>query len=197
MATAQIFSVPIGSQLTSAIGADDDADKNDFTVIISWDENTTGLTQSNLSVNNGASIQSLEGQNSTYICTIRPPTTAAVITFTIAQNAVNEGNTETTLDIRVSTAFPDSDVVEPTQLFAHGLSNEQGIALTPTRVLISTSTAQSQMTIEKFTHSGTQQSGESASISGTSIFPGDIDVINGDILVSNRAGAGGGRIPTY
>ena len=61
MATAQIFSVPIGSQLTSAIGADDDADKNDFTVIISWDENTTGLTQSNLSVNNGASIQSLEG----------------------------------------------------------------------------------------------------------------------------------------
>ena len=95
------------------------------------------------------------------------------------------------MDIRVSTAFPDSDVVEPTQLFAHGLSNEQGIALTPTRVLISTSTAQSQMTIEKFTHSGTQQSGESASISGTSIFPGDIDVINGDILVSNRAGAGG------
>ena len=38
-ASVEILNVPIGSVLTSFIGANDEADKNDFTVLLLWDEN--------------------------------------------------------------------------------------------------------------------------------------------------------------
>ena len=38
-ASVEILNVPIGSVLTSSIGANDEADKNDFTVLLLWGEN--------------------------------------------------------------------------------------------------------------------------------------------------------------
>ena len=183
MASFTIHPIPVGSQLTSAIGTDDDADKNDFEVLIVADENVTDLAQSDISVNNGASIVSLEGKNSVYIATVRPPTTAAVVTFTIAADAVAEGNLEATHDIRVSTYFPDADAESPTSLFTHGLSNVGGIAVTPTRILVSQTNS---LSLQVYTHSGTHLTGETLTLSTMGLGFSNrtqLDTINGDILV--------------
>ena len=59
--------------------------------------------------------------------TIRPPTTAAVITMTIAADAFTEGNAETSQDIRVSTSFLMRMPKTPTQLFTLTFPRENGL----------------------------------------------------------------------
>ena len=101
-ASVEILNVPIGSVLTSFIGANDEADKNDFTVLLLWGENVD-LTQSDISVSAGSSIVAFEGANSVYKVQVRPPQTAGTVTVTIAANAVAEGNAQTSKDIEVVT----------------------------------------------------------------------------------------------
>ena len=86
----------------TAVGVDDLDDKNDFTVIIPFDKNVNGLTESDIAVeavdSNGdsqdVSIQDFEGQNSVYELTVRPPSVGGqgTVTISIPEDAVNEGN---------------------------------------------------------------------------------------------------------
>ena len=182
-----LLTIPSGSQFTSTIASDEDADKNDFTALILTSENGTGLTESNITLSSGTLV-SLKGKGVSWEATIRPPETAAAITLTIAADAFTEGNAETSLDIRVSTFFPDADAESPTSLFTHGLSSVRGIAVTPTRILVSQTTPKS---LQVYTHSGTHQTGET--LTGFTGNPlSQIDTINGDLLVyhfSNESGA--------
>jgi len=108
MATVEILSIPLGSQLTSTIGRNDEADKNDFPILLIFSENVD-LTQSDISVSAGSSIVAFEGKHSVYTATLRPPQTAGLVTVTVNRNAVSQGNPRTTKNIRVSTTFPDTD----------------------------------------------------------------------------------------
>ena len=140
-ASVEILNIPIGSVLTSSIGANDEADKNDFTVLLLWGENVD-LTQSGISVSAGSSIVAFEGANSVYMVRVRPPQTAGTVTVTVVANAVDPGNPQTSKSIRLSTTFPDADAETTTQAFTHGLptvfltSGPTGIAVTPTRIII-------------------------------------------------------------
>lgn len=187
MATAQIFTSPIGSQFTSAIQSGESEDKNDFSVFISWDSNVTNFTQSDCSVNNNASIVSFEGENSVYTATVRPEADVeSVITFTIAADSVNEGNPLTTQDIRVSTSFPDADAEGLVSLFSHGVSSPGGITVTPTRILILRvrDGFGANETLYKFTHAGVEQTSERVSDNFAEGAGGKIDYINGDIFIA-------------
>ena len=138
-ATFQILPIPSGSQFTQSIGADDDDDLNDFRALIVADQNVTGLAEVDITLSTGYSLQSFEGQNSVHALTIRPPETAGTCTVTIGADVVTEGNAETSLDIRVSTSFPDDDAETPTQLFTltfPGRLVSRGMTITPTRILI-------------------------------------------------------------
>ena len=153
---------PSGSQFTSTIGSGEPDSKNDFAVFISLDSNGTGLTLDNLSVSHG-SIVAVEGSGATWKATVRPPETAvAALTFTVAANAFSEGNTETSKDIRISTTFPDADAEVPTELFTVSLSAVAGIAVSPTRILISNNDD-----IYFYDHSGTEQASEELQIGRT------------------------------
>ena len=134
MATFDIYTDPIGSQLTSTIASSENADKNDFPVFIVASENVNGLALGDLSVDDDdALVVSLEGENSVHRAVIRPPETAGVLTLTIAENAVTEGNPETTQTIRISTSFPDADAEQFTQI-ASGILGS-GIAHTQNRLV--------------------------------------------------------------
>ena len=61
-ASVEILNVPIGSVLTSSIGANDEADKNDFTVLLIFSENVANLTESGITLSAGATLVSLEGR---------------------------------------------------------------------------------------------------------------------------------------
>ena len=158
-ASVEILNIPIGSVLTSSIGANDEADKNDFTVLLLWGENVD-LTQSGISVSAGSSIVAFEGANSVYMVRVRPPQTVGTVTVTVVANAVAEGNPEITKDIRVSTRFPDADAETPTELFTHSFSNEKGIAVTSNRIIINNSPSNSSISLVKLTHAGVQQTSE-------------------------------------
>ena len=138
----EILTEPIGSQYVQSIGANDPATLNDFAVYIVSSENATGMEQSHLSVSSSSNIVSFEGRNSVWKAIIRPPQTAGVVTLTVAQNAVSEGNPETSKDIRVSTSFPDTDAETPTELLTHayfsGITYRRAIAVSPTRIYILT-----------------------------------------------------------
>lgn len=108
MPKLSIYTVPIGSQLTSRISNNEKAEKNDFPIFITADGNVT-LERSDINLSSGYSIQAFEGKGCTYRAMIRPPTTAGVLTVSIAKNAVIEGNPAVSKDIRVSTQFPDAD----------------------------------------------------------------------------------------
>ena len=180
MATFEIITIPIGSQFTQTIGTDDADDLNDFSVLIIANENVTGLVQSSLSVSSG-SVVSLTGEKSVWEVVIRPPETAEVLTFTIAADAVAEGNAETEKDIRISTSFPDADAETPTELFSLNLSIAVGIAVLPTRILISSS-----HDIHFYTHDGIEQTAERMNIQ----LSGALDAFNDDFLFCNgSAGA--------
>ena len=196
-----LHTVPTGSQFTSTIDKSVDPpepdDKNDFKVRILLDSNGTGLTFSNLSVSEG-SIVALEGSNAVWEATVRPPETAvAALTFTVAANAFSEGNTETTLDIRVSTSFPDDDAEAPTEVFSHSLdvanTNIRGIAATPTGIVISTfsTIGQEYLTLHSLGFSGTLLDSQEVT-SVRAAFNRDrhgLDYFNGDYLLGGTGGA--------
>ena len=138
--TLTIQQIPIGSQLTGTIGADDPDDQNDFQVQILTSENGTGLTESNITLSSGTLV-ALTGKGASWQATIRPPETAAVITLTVAADAFTEGNVETSKDIRVSTSFPDDDAEAPTLLFNTNLSGLTGITVSPTRIYVCSGSA--------------------------------------------------------
>ena len=183
--TLTITTIPIGSILTSTIASDEPETKNDFRVLILLDANGTGLTESGITFSTGASLVSLTSSKSVWEAIIRPPETAAVITLTVAADAFTEGNAETSLDIRVSTSFPDADAEVPTTLFTHGISNTQveGITVTSQRIIIGRQPANTQITLLKYLHDGTAQTGETVTYTHSNILTfNGIDGFNGDIL---------------
>ena len=90
--------------------------------------NGTGLTEDGITlsavdssdddISDDVSLVSLTGSKSVWEATIRPPEEESTVTFVVDTDAFDEGNTETSQDIRVSTAFPDDDAEDTTQLFA-------------------------------------------------------------------------------
>ena len=196
--TLTITTIPIGSILTSTIASDELDSKNDFRVRIALDDNGTGLTEDGITFSTGASLVSLTGSKSVWEAIIRPPVTAGTLTITVATDAFSEGNAETSKDIRVSTSFPDADAESSTTLFAHSLtvfsggSGGGGLFVTPTRIFIGWEPFNTRITIRKFTHDGTAQTGDLSYTHGSILSPERIDVINGDILV-DAAGGGSTR----
>ena len=117
MATVEIIPIPLGSQLVKNIGTNDPEDLNDFTVLLVFDGNITGLTEADITLSAGTTLVSLEGRNSVWKAVVRPPQTAGTVTVTVAANAVAEGNAQTSKDIAVVTNYPDADAETPTLLF--------------------------------------------------------------------------------
>lgn len=173
--TFEIISIPLGSQFIERIDTDDPEDLNDFSVLIVASDNTTGLTESDITVsavdsaNRTVSITllSFEGENSVWLLSVRPPDRFAylhsnfggtpktgLLTVRIAANAVDQGNAETSKDIRMSTAFPDTNAETPTVLISGG--NFKGVTVTPTRILV----AHHWEGLRFYTHSGTQLASE-------------------------------------
>lgn len=209
MANLSIQEIPMGSQLVSTIGTNDTPDKNDFEILILSDENVTGLTESSITLSSGATLVSLTGKHAVWQAVVRPPQTSGIVTVTVAENAVAEGNAETTKDIRVTRFFPDADAETPTLLFNHNLSyafrsgegtNGRGIACTPSRIILSSSGRVGSRPpftnyngyIDFFRYDGTHQSSELiASVSersGTSgrLLLGRIDFLNNDLIYSRK-----------
>ena len=152
--TLEIIPIPIGSAFVETIGTNDPDALNDFRVLLALDANGTGLTESDITLSTGASLVELTGDGVTWEAVIRPPETAGTLTITIVADAFSEGNVETSKDIRISTSFPDTDAEVPTQLFSVSLSNAVGLAVTPTRILISDSSGTD--TLYHFMHDGTE-----------------------------------------
>ena len=118
MATVEIIPIPLGSQLVKNIGTNDPEDLNDFTVLLVFDGNITGLTEAGITLSAGATLVSLEGKNSVWKAVVRPPQTeTGTVTVTVAANAVAEGNVQTSKDIEVVTNYPATDAETPTLLF--------------------------------------------------------------------------------
>ena len=165
----EIITIPIGSQLVSAIGTDDLDDQNDFTALILLDANGTGLTGSDITFSTGASLVELTGDGVTWQATIRPPVTAGTVAITIAANAFTEGNVETSKDIEVVTNYPGTDAETPTLLFNHSnLNNAVGLTVSPSRI-IAMRGGVTTATVVFFTYAGVQQTTETLtpSIVGT------------------------------
>ena len=183
MATLTIQEIPIGSQYTQAIGTDDRESLNDFPVRIIAGENVSDLVESSLSVSSG-SIVSLEGQNSVWTAVVRPPETASVITFTVAADAVSEGNAETTKDIRISTSFPDADAEVPTELFS--VTSGTHIAVSSTRIIVANSPSNSfpyQSGIRFYDFSGAIQTSEQLTLNRSGRFATGFGYINNSVIL--------------
>ena len=181
MATFEIIEQPLGSQYTQTIGADDPDDLNDFAVLIIANENVSGLAIASLSVSSG-SVVSLTGEKNVWEAVIRPPESAAVLTFTIAADAVDQGNVETTKDIRISTDFPDADAEVPTELFTFSGSRPNGLTISPTRIL--TADNQTAKHVRFFTHAGVEQTSEELNISVGILTAFGIDYINNGFILA-------------
>ena len=136
-------------------------------------------------ISNDASLVSLEGEKSVWELTIRPPVAddigttglhpiSAILTVTLAANAVAEGNAETTHEIRVSREFPDADAEVPTLLF--NVAGSSGIAVSPTRILIKVSAS-----LYFYTYAGTEQTAERINIGGGE----GIEYFNDTLLIHN------------
>lgn len=198
--TFQLIPSPIGSQFICAIGNDDPDDLNDFSVFVVASENVTGLELSDFSftiavdgssswdLSDDVSLLSLEGENSVYTLTVRPPAKgdfpyqnndrSAVITLILAANAVTQGNPRTTKTIRISDGFPDTDAENATSAFT-SITGATGIAVTPSRILI-----HYNQTIHRFTHAGTEQVSERSQIPNVrGIGNARLDYINGQLLI--------------
>ena len=183
-ASVEILNIPIGSVLTSSIGANDEADKNDFTVLLLWGENVD-LTQSDISVSAGSSIVAFEGANSVYKVRVRPPQTAGTVTVTVVANAVAEGNAQTSKDIEVATNYPATDAETPTLLFNHSnLTNASGLTVSPTRIIASRG-GDTTGSIVFFTHAGVQQTTETLTSSITGIAE-RIEYFNDTLLIAGN-----------
>ena len=184
-ASVEILNVPIGSVLTSSIGANDEADKNDFTVLLIFSENVANLTESGITLSAGATLVSLEGRNSVWKAMVRPSQTAGTVTVTVVANAVTEGNAQTSKDIEVVTNYPDTDAETPTLLFNHSnLTNASGLTVSPTRV-IAIRGGDTTASVVFFTHAGVQQTTETLtpSIVGTAE---RIEYFNDTLLIAGN-----------
>ena len=195
-ASIEILPIPIGSQLTRRITGNEPADKNDFKILIIGDVNMTGLNESDITLSvvserdgviTGASVVNLEGANSVWIATIRPPDTVgnysstAVLTVTLAANAVDQENAETSKDIRISTRFPDTDAETPTQLFAHGLGRVYGLTVTPSLLkILADSPGFREYAVKSFRFDGTAVTLTEILKSTSDISPADFEYANGD-----------------
>lgn len=186
-ATVEILEIPIGSQLTSTISGNDKEDKNDFDVLLIFSENVN-LPQSGVSVSSG-SIVGFDGAKSVWKVTVRPPQTAGTVTVSVRANAVSQGNPQTSKSIRVSTSFPDDDAETPSQRFGISISNRYGLAVSPTRIYIASSSYSALHrkytgTIYSYLHDGTEQVSERL----TSIIEtGRLDYFNKTLLNSRLA----------
>ena len=126
MATLQIFFaeylVPLshaspldGSLVLQELQDDDPEDTNDLRFLIVASGNVTGLNKTGITLSDGTTLVSLIGKNSCYEMVLRPPSGSdgnggfeGEITITIAENAVLEGNTETSITLPYSDAVPES-----------------------------------------------------------------------------------------
>ena len=186
--TITLKTIPIGSQFVSAIADDDPADKNDFKVRILTSATASGLTEDGITLSSGSIVVSLTGENSVWEATVRPPTTAGMVTFTVDADAFDEGNTETSQDIRVSTSFPDDDAETPTELF-ETTETFTAIAVTPTRILLGRRINQIAFGVTEFQHDGTEiRSLTAGGLNDLQTDPGvwGLDYINGDVLVQTE-----------
>ena len=136
------------------------------------------------------SVVSLTGEKNVWEVVIRPPETAAVITLTIAADAVDQGNVETTKDIRISTSFPDADAEVPTSLFDVNFSTVAGIAVSPTRIFVASNR------IHKYLHDGTEQVTEEITTSRniTTYFNGSLLVLGSTATFAQRLDAEDGSV---
>ena len=186
MASVEILTIPIGSQLTSTIGANDKENKNDFPVLFLFSENVSNLTESGITFSAGATLVSLEGRNSVWKGMVRPPQTeTGTVTVTVVANAVSEGNAETSKDIEVVTNYPDTDAETPTLLFNHSnLANASGLTVSPSRIIASRG-GDTTGSIVFFTHAGVQQTAETLTSSITGIAE-RIEYFNDTLLIAGN-----------
>lgn len=229
MVTVQFVTVPMGSQFLDAMSSTDPVDKNDFKVYLVWSENVTGLSLSNISftivsgpggtrnLTPHTQLLSLRGSKSVYELTIRPPNpigagnsnpwngvgtnpTTAVITLTIAANAVTQGNPVTTKTIRISRTFPDVDADVPTSLF-NATGTFRGIAVSSTRIFIGEPNSVTRKhRIRAYTYAGVEQVSERVTLTfevGRDTLS-TLQYINGDFLIDGiyRADREGNLIKT-
>ena len=182
----EIIPIPLGSQWLRTIGNSDPDDLNDFRVRFVFSGNATGLTEAGITLSPGAFLFSLEGINSVWEGVIRPPQAAGMVTVTVNQNAVHEGNAETSKDIRVSTSFPDTDAEVPSALFTVNDSRVKGIAVSPTRILVSY-----HDTLDFYAHNGTLQTSERLDLgsSGSNGFAGRLEFLNESFINTGRSSA--------
>ena len=190
MPSVTLQEIPIGSQLVSTIGANDPEDLNDFTVLLVFDGNITGLTEADITLSAGTTLVSLEGRNSVWKAVVRPPQTAGTVTVTVAANAVSEGNAQTSKDIAVVTNYPDADAETPTLLFNHStLNNAIGLTVSPTRIIAIRSVS-SIANVVFFTHAGVQQTTETLT-SRTRGIVQRIEYFNDTLLLPQTYGSPG------
>ena len=185
MPSVTLQEIPIGSQLVSTIGANDPEDLNDFTVLLVFDGNITGLTEADITLSAGTTLVSLEGRNSVWKAVVRPPQTAGTVTVTVAANAVAEGNAQTSKDIAVVTNYPDADAETPTLLFNHStLNNANGLTVSPTRIIAIRSVSNTENVVF-FTHAGVQQTTETLTWRTRGIVR-RIEYFNDTLLIAGR-----------
>ena len=185
MANVEIIPITLGSQLVKSIGANDKEDLNDFTVLLVFDGNITGLTEAGITLSAGATLVSLEGKNSVWKGMVRPPQTAGTVTVTVAANAVAEGNAQTSKEIEVVTSYPDTDAETPTLLFNHSqLANASGLAVSPTRIIASRG-GDTTGNMAFFTHAGVHQTTEGLASRTTGIAE-RIEYFNDTLLIAGN-----------
>ena len=197
MATLKIIPDPLGNQLIRTIGSNDPEDLNDFQVWIVSDEDVTGFLLSGITVSSdGTIVGGLRGENSVYVVSVRPPAAtnpnaaeSGTITVSVATDAVDQGNPQTSLDIDYSDEYVTSDADTPTELF-NGLSSAaRDIAVTSTRIEIGRTGR-----IEKYTHAGVEQTSEEIILDLPNNYNlATFDILNGDYLINSGNSTGAVR----
>ena len=200
MATVQILTEPIGSQLVQTIGNDDPEDVNDFKVYLVFSENVSLPDATKITLSSGAAIVqnsagNIQGSGCCYEFSVRPPQSAAVVTLTVATNAVTEGNPATTKSIRISTSFPDTDAENPTQTFFKTPDNwyvGRGIAAAEDHLLVSAEGSYDRRYLHYFKFDGTHiKTNNSTKNHSQSYRVYEIDYFNGKLLYRNATGGWG------
>ena len=187
MATFEITHAPLGTVYSPAIGAGEADDKNDFDVFIVANEPVTGLTLAGISVSSTAGTASIEGQlrgeHNVYGVKVRPPEDEeGTITLTIAADAVNEGNPETTQDINFFNGSPTSNAQTPTTEFTSSFSGSQlGIATSLNRLYVLGFDG-GVYVIKSYTYDGTEQTAEEITLP-TQNYDSYLHYLNDKLLV--------------
>ena len=139
MATVTFQEIPIGSQFyDTKSGLPEDA--NDFEVRLTFSENVSNLQRHSVVVDKGI-VTNIVGNAASYQVTVRPlgpsgPGYSHLLTITLMANAVDEGNPETSKQIRISSRFPDDDAEIPTPLFSNTGDDAESIDVMPTGILV-------------------------------------------------------------